>query len=159
MIPFIDSNILVYAMQPGDEPRQAVARQLLSRFPAGDITVSPQVLAETYNVLCLKFRVARHEALVAVRGLHGLRVWVPGAETVMRALELSADHGLPTWDAMIIRAAMEAGCNTLFSEDLQAGRRFGALEIVNPFDAAAHEPAVPLAPVRGKRARQTPARR
>jgi predicted nucleic acid-binding protein len=68
-------------------------------------------------------------------------VWVPGADTVLRAMELAANHTLSTWDAMIVQAAVESGCDTLFTEDLQAGRRFDSVEVVNPFDQKAHEPA------------------
>jgi predicted nucleic acid-binding protein len=42
---------------------------------------------------------------------------------------------------MIVQAAVESGCDTLFTEDLQAGRRFDSVEVVNPFDQKAHEPA------------------
>jgi hypothetical protein len=50
---------------------------------------------------------------------------------------------LQTWDALIVQAALEADCQVLYSEDLQAGRRFGALHVVNPFATQAHE-APPL---------------
>ena len=49
-------------------------------------------------------------------------------------------HSLSVWDGLIVQAALEAGCDALLTEDLQHGRRFGNLEIVNPFLAAAHEP-------------------
>ncbi len=49
-----------------------------------------------------------------------------------------SDHGLPFYDALIVSAAIEAGCDTLFSEDMQHGRSIGGLAIVNPFvDSAA----------------------
>ena len=35
--------------------------------------------------------------------------------------------------SMIVAAAIEAGCDTLFTEDMQHGRKFGSLTIVNPF--------------------------
>ena len=43
------------------------------------------------------------------------------------------DHRLSFYDALIIAAALEAGCDTLFTEDMQHGRKFGGLTIVNPF--------------------------
>ena len=39
-----------------------------------------------------------------------------------------------------MQAALDAGCEALFSEDMQAGMRFGDLEVINPFVDAAHEP-------------------
>ena len=46
---------------------------------------------------------------------------------------LSQAHSLAWFDALIVQAALEAGCTHLYSEDLQHGRRFGALQVVNPF--------------------------
>jgi predicted nucleic acid-binding protein len=37
------------------------------------------------------------------------------------------------WDALIVEAAVTGGCEVLYSEDLQYGRWFGALRVVNPF--------------------------
>lgn len=46
---------------------------------------------------------------------------------------LTEAHQLSFYDALIVAAAIEAGCDTLFSEDLQHGRAIGGLSIVNPF--------------------------
>jgi len=156
--PFLDTTIVVYAAEPGDGLRSLQARGLIARFSPSDLTVSTQVLAETYNVLVKKRRVLHRDALAVVNMLRGMCVWVPGADAVQRALELAGDHTLSTWDAMLLQAAMDAGCDTFFSEDLQAGRRFGALDIVNPFEAAAHEPAA-AAVAPAPRKRRAPARR
>ena len=154
MKPFLDTNVIVYAAEPDDGVRNLKARELIARFAVGNLTVSTQVLAETYNVLVVKRRVLRAHALAVVQTLRQMRVWVPTADCVMRALELAGEHGLSTWDAMVVQAALDAGCDTLFSEDLQAGRRFGTVEIVNPFDVAAHEVVAALAAPRGRRRRR-----
>ena len=49
------------------------------------------------------------------------------------AVSLAREHGLPFFDVLIVAAAIEAGCDTLFSEDMQHGRSIGGLAIVNPF--------------------------
>jgi len=49
------------------------------------------------------------------------------------AVSLARRDGLDIYDALILAAAIEAGCETLFSEDFQHGRRFSDLKIVNPF--------------------------
>ena len=51
------------------------------------------------------------------------------------AARLAAAHHLPIYDATIIAAAIEAGCDMLWSEDLQDGRCFGGLTVRNPFAA------------------------
>jgi predicted nucleic acid-binding protein len=49
------------------------------------------------------------------------------------AVSLAREHGLSFYDALIVAAAIEANCDTLFSEDMQHGRAIGGLTIVNPF--------------------------
>jgi hypothetical protein len=59
-----------------------------------------------------------------------------------RGLELHQAHSLALWDGLIVQAALDSRCAILLSEDLQHGRRFGSLEVANPFLAdAAHEAA------------------
>ena len=53
------------------------------------------------------------------------------------AVALARDHGLAFYDALIVAAALEAGCARLYSEDFQHGRRFGDLAIVDPFKESA----------------------
>ncbi len=55
------------------------------------------------------------------------------AEDVARAVEIHAKEKVSPWDALIVRAAMKGGCETLYTEDLQDGRKFGDLTVVNPF--------------------------
>jgi predicted nucleic acid-binding protein len=138
---FFDSNVFVYAFDNGDTRRQGVAQQLLARHASSGhaLVLSLQVLLETYNVLTRKKRVAPLDALAAIRLLMRHEVIAPGAEAGLRALELAARHGVAAFDSLIVQAALDAGCDTLFSEDLQDGRRFGALQLVNAFLLAAHE--------------------
>lgn len=141
MRPFLDTDVLVYAATADDPHRQVVAQRLLADLGLSNITISTQVLAEAFNVLTRKKRWIVDDALQAVRGFKAMRIVVLGADAVLAALDLAARQRLSTWDAMVIHAAMDSGCDTLFSEDLQNGRRFGALQIVNPFLLAAHETA------------------
>jgi predicted nucleic acid-binding protein len=55
------------------------------------------------------------------------------AKSNRAAVALARDHNLGFYGALIVAAALEAGCDTLFSEDMQHGRKFGGLTIVNPF--------------------------
>jgi predicted nucleic acid-binding protein len=50
-----------------------------------------------------------------------------------RAVVLARDHDLSFYDALIVAAALDAGCGVLCSEDLQHGQKFGTLRIENPF--------------------------
>jgi len=49
------------------------------------------------------------------------------------ALQLQASSGFSWYDALIVSAAIQAKCDFLYTEDLQHGQRFGALQVRNPF--------------------------
>jgi predicted nucleic acid-binding protein len=58
------------------------------------------------------------------------------ADTHERALEIAECSGYRFFDGLIIASALDAGCDTLFSEDLEAGQVIdGRLTIRNPFAA------------------------
>ncbi|MFN8794197.1 MAG: PIN domain-containing protein [Betaproteobacteria bacterium] len=151
MRPFVDTNVVVYALTDQDPHKQAIAQRLLAERGAARPSLSTQVLAETYAVLTRKQRWTADDALAAVTLLKSLRVVALTPENQIEALRLAVEHRLSGWDAMVVQAALQAGCDTLFSEDLQPGRRFGGLEVVNPFDAAVGEPAVARAGLRAPR--------
>jgi predicted nucleic acid-binding protein len=131
---FFDSNVAVYALAADDPLRSPAAQRLLAYpEPGCTLVLSTQVLMETYNVLTRKKRADPAAVLAGVRLLTRFEVLAPSAQAVLLALDLAARHGLNAWDALIVQAAIEGGCERLYSEDMQSGRRFGALEVVNPF--------------------------
>ena len=159
---FLDTNVLIYALASDDTTRQGIAQRLFAQHGADHgVVLSTQVLLETYNVLTRKKGVKALRALAAVRMLAQQPVVAPTTQTALQAMALSAQHSLSIWDALVVQAALEAGCDTLYSEDLQAGRRFGPLEVVNPFDVAAHEVVPAAQPLKSAKARRprTPPRR
>jgi predicted nucleic acid-binding protein len=128
--PFLDTNVLVYAVL-SDDPRCPTAERLLA---AGG-TVSVQVLNEFANVARGKLKWPWRDieaTLTLVRSQSG-RVRDISVSTHEVALALARDHGLAFYDALIVAAALEAGCDTLLTEDMQHGRKFGSLTVVNPF--------------------------
>nr|WP_249809695.1 PIN domain-containing protein [Bradyrhizobium sp. 139] len=52
------------------------------------------------------------------------------------ALAVARNHGFAFYDALIVAAAVEAGCDILYSEDMQHGRSIEGLTIINPFREA-----------------------
>jgi predicted nucleic acid-binding protein len=128
--PFLNTNVLVYAVL-SDDPRCPTAERLLA---AGG-TVSVQVLNEFANVARgkLKWPWRDIEATLTLVRSQSRRVRDISVSTHEAALALARDHGLAFYDALIVAAALEAGCDTLFSEDMQHGRKFGSLTVVNPF--------------------------
>jgi predicted nucleic acid-binding protein len=164
---FFDSNVLIYAFSGGNSLHCGIALDLVDQHStAGTLVISVQVMMETYNVLTRKKAQLPSDVLTTLRILASNEVVAPNADVALLALHLCANHQLSTWDSLIVQAALEADCRVLYSEDLQAGRRFGPLEVVNPFTTQAHEasPAYGPAPAttrtkakRAKRATGKPA--
>lgn len=129
MKAFLDTNILVYAVS--DDPRRARAGQLIGEGSA----ISVQILNEFVNVLRKKLGRTWPEIEAAVADLRlAIGPAIPLTDDLHdAAIPLARDHGLSFYDALIVAAAFVGGCDTLFSEDLQHGRRFDNLTIVNPF--------------------------
>ena len=125
MSAFFDTNILVYAQQTGGKADQA--RALL----AGGGKLSVQVLNEFTAVSRRDWREiaeAVSDVLTTVEPPLALTLDLHTA-----ARTLAEDHRLSFYDALIVAAALEAGCDTLFTEDMQHARTIGGLAIVNPF--------------------------
>jgi predicted nucleic acid-binding protein len=127
----LDTNVLVYAFTT--DPRAAAAQTLLGR---GGVT-SMQALNEFTNVARRKLGMTWsevREALAAIRTL--CRSILPmDLETHADAVRIAERHGYAIFDALMIAAALRAGCTILYSEDMQDGMRVDALRIVNPFRA------------------------
>ncbi|WP_249028064.1 hypothetical protein [Methylovulum psychrotolerans] len=55
-------------------------------------------------------------------------------QTIRKAIGLTRRHQLSHWDSLIVAAALLAGCEILYSQDMQHGQVFdGQLKVVNPF--------------------------
>jgi predicted nucleic acid-binding protein len=127
---FLDSNVLVYAFTT--DRRAATARQLLQDQPA----ISVQSLNEFSNVARRKFR---KDWKWLTESLAAIRVFCPSilpvtVETHDSALRVAERYSYSMFDALIVASALEAGSDTLWSEDMQHGMLIdGRLRIANPF--------------------------
>ena len=129
MSAFLDTNILVYAQQTGT--KATISQSLIDQGG----TISVQVLNELANVLRKKQgRSWRDIELLFDDIDNTLDPALPlTVKTSRAALALVRDDGFAFYDALIVAAAIEAGCDTLYSEDMQHGRNISGLTIVNPF--------------------------
>jgi predicted nucleic acid-binding protein len=132
---FLDTNVLVYAYDTGDPHKQRVAQGLVRRALAGDILVSTQVLAEFAATLLHKMAPAARAGDVSavLDALGPIRVIVPDAGVVRRAVEVRAEYGVHFYDGMIVAAAERGGCGRIWSEDLNAGQKYFGIAVENPF--------------------------
>lgn len=158
MKAFFDTNVVIYAHDPDAGAKADRAHSLIEEHAlAGTLTVSAQVLQESYANLVKKKHLEPQHALRLVEALCANHVVPANAASVLRGLTLSQRFQLSPWDGLIVQAALDGGCLVLYSEDMQAGQRFGDLEIVNPFADAMHEPR--RADAAGKRAASPASRR
>jgi predicted nucleic acid-binding protein len=129
--PFFDTNVLIYSVAQ-DDPRSTQAEEVLA---SGGV-LSVQVLNEFVSV-------ARRTILMSwsdvTEALDAFRVLCPSPlpitiEMHEAALKIAEKHGYNIYDALVVAAALEAGCATLYSEDLHDGQTIdGQLTIRNPF--------------------------
>ena len=129
MSAFFDTNILIYAQEPGAKGDRA--RALL----AGGGQIGVQVLNEFAAVLSRKR--GRDWAAIG-EAIEDILVLVDPPLPLTLPLHVSAralarENRMSFYDALIVAAAVEAGCDTLWSEDMQHGRVIGGLTIRNPF--------------------------
>jgi len=135
---FVDSNVLLYSVDPVASAKRAGATEWLhALWAAGAGRLSWQVLHEFYWNAVQKMRLDPARARQIVEDIGH---WKP-VDTSMGLLEqawLWSDRAqLPYWDALILAAAERSGARYLLSEDFQSGRRYGEVQVVNPF---AHGP-------------------
>lgn len=133
---FIDTNILVYA-----HDREAGAKQALAATILDDLwerrtgVVSMQVLQEFYVTVTQK--IPRPLATkIAVEILQQYRYWEIAPlqpEDLFSAIALQKTYHLAFWDALIIQAAINAGCDQLLTEDMGHKQHIHSLMLCNPF--------------------------
>jgi len=135
---FFDTNIFLYVVSAAveDAAKRAIAVGLITDC---DFAISVQVMQEFADAALRKKRlgVTPEEVRVMLVELsENYPVLSPTPGLVMRALEISRRHQIRFYDAAIIAAAQELGCDTLYSEDLNAGQVYGGIRVVNPFAVA-----------------------
>ena len=129
---FVDTNIWVHAhlKVPGDPRHERALALVQSGLP---LVISPQVVAEYYNVM---LRNARADAWIQanLRAMFArTRLQPANAEVLATALSLRNRYGFSFWDCQIAAAALEAQCGVLLTEDMQHGQVLNQqLRVVNP---------------------------
>jgi predicted nucleic acid-binding protein len=133
---FVDANVLVYAYDASAAKKKAAAERLLAQlWNAGNGCLSVQVLQEFFVTVTGKVAepLSLEEAADRVRELAAWTVLAPGVDDVLHAIALQKQTKLSFWDAMIVHAAAELGCDVLWTEDLSHGQVIRGVRIRNPF--------------------------
>jgi predicted nucleic acid-binding protein len=133
---FLDTNVLVYA-DDGDSPEKQ--KRAHRRHPRATRRRDRRALAPgAPGVLRHHNPQARdrfRRGAAQGRGALPVRCGCPDAGDLLAAIDLHRQHQVSIWDALIVRAAQRSACTVLLTEDLQDGRVFDGVEVVNPFRA------------------------
>ena len=135
---FLDTNIFVYAIDtsPRLKKKREVARHLIGEHIKNETgVISIQVLQEFYQVSTRKIQVplTTEEAIEYLHYIAVLDTVHPEFDMIIAGIRLHEKHRIAFWGALIIQAALTAGCARLLSEDLQHGFEIDHLTVVNPF--------------------------
>lgn len=132
---FLDTSVLIYLFDETDAARQQQAETLVNEsLASGTGCISFQVVQETLNVLIRRLEFSLEDVRRVLEDVL-VPMWQvnPTAAFYQTAISLRSRYGFSFYDALIVAAALEAGCNRLYSEDLQHGQRIEQLTIWNPF--------------------------
>lgn len=136
MTVFVDANVLVYARDASQPAKQQTAADWIDHlWRTGDGRLSTQVLSEFYVTVTRKLDpgMAVADARADVRDLLAWRPVPITGELVADAWLVQDRFQFAYWDALIVAAAREAGCDRLLTEDLQEGQDLDGLSVVDPF--------------------------
>jgi predicted nucleic acid-binding protein len=132
---FVDTNILVYAHDRSAGAKHQRAKALVERlWNSGEGALSTQVLQE----LCINLRrkaarpLSVDEVRLLIRDYSTWEVVASSPTAILKALDIEMRYKISFWDALIVQAAEDVGASILYSEDLAAGQRYGAVQVVNP---------------------------
>ncbi len=131
---FVDTNIWLYSLiQSDNDDRHRHAADLLLQLDCP--VINSQVIRETCSNLIKKSLMKEDQLRVLIHGWYqGCKVIHSNASQHLLASRLRDTHSFSYWDSLIVAAALDAGCTTLFSEDMQHGQIIeNCLTIVNPF--------------------------
>ncbi len=135
MPPFFDTNVLVYLVDEDEPEKQTIARGLIEQHLSEvAVMISVQVLREFYWVARrLDHPLSEEKAREAVNDFAEFASVAEDSGMVLKAVRRHREMSLSLWDALIVEAALKAGADRLFTEDLQHGQVIEGMRVENPF--------------------------
>ena len=131
---FIDTNVLIEADDARDQEKRDTARELvrsLMRDRRG--VVSLQVLQEFFAAATRKLGMSSEDARRRVVRYSRFDTVTLFPADLLAAIDLQRLHHFSIWDSLIVRAALNANCVTLHTEDMSTGYVIESLGFSNPF--------------------------
>ena len=131
---FVDTNIWLYALVPDiDDPKHVVAADLVLGLTRP--LINSQVIREASSNLLKKTDIAEARLRAIIQDWYrDCEIHPSNVAQHVLASQLRERFAFSYWDSLIVAAALDAGCDLLFSEDMQHGQNIdGRLTITNPF--------------------------
>ena len=134
---FFDTTILVYSADNKDLRKKEIASRLINdAINSGTGVISTQCLQEFFNVAQKKLNISNQAAKEYVEffadNLPVVEISVP---LILSAVDISIKSQFSFWDSLILSAADDTGCATVYSEDLNDQQIIAGAKIQNPFAA------------------------
>ena len=130
---FLDANILVYAQDADAPAKRRRSRAVITDLAkAGTGVVSTQVLQEFYVAATRKLGVPPLTAKGIVKTLRMFEIVQTSPDLIDEAIDGSILNTISFWDALILAAAVSAGCSIVYSEDFNPGQAIMGVRVQNP---------------------------
>ncbi len=135
-LQFVDTNILIYAHDRSAGLKHDRAIALLKDLweaRAGGLSI--QVFQEFYVNVTHKVAhpLSPEETAQIIADLSTWQIHRPDTNDILEAIRLQTRLQFSFWDAMILTSARRLGCETVWSEDLNAGQAYEGVVVQNPF--------------------------
>ena len=131
---FVDTNVLIYYLDPTDLTKQQASRLWLAELWSNrQGRVSYQVLQEFYSVGTQKWPALKAEIQKEIKELFDWQPVVIKRQIVEDGWQIQGRYRISFWDSLIVSAAKAASCRYLLTEDLQEGQEMDGVVVVNPF--------------------------
>ena len=142
----LDTNILIYAVDVHEGCKREFATRIIEAAVGLDCPLALQVVGEFYAAATTKLKLgAKDAAARAAQLIAGFDTFGYSVHAVRAALEEAPKGRFSYWDGVLLASAAEAGCTTIFSEEMGDGARSGSIAVANPFrrhGLASHAKAV-----------------
>ncbi len=134
---FFDTNVFIYHLDTSDLRKHDIAGRIIrDAVSSGNGCISYQVVQECMNTVLRKaeLRLDAEGARSYLDTVLAPLFHIPASIALYhRALDIHTRYQFGFYDALIVAAALGAGCTRLYSEDLQHGQRIEGLTVEDPF--------------------------
>ncbi|MFW6137669.1 MAG: PIN domain-containing protein [Spirochaetota bacterium] len=131
---FIDTNILVFALDNYDKQKKQKSKQILTDVISKQIAViSTQVLQELYVAGTTKLSIDPILMKNIVHAFENVEVVIIDTDLIKEAIDTSVLNKVSFWDSLIVVAAEKAKCESLYTEDFNHGQIIRGVRVENPY--------------------------